>query len=220
MYNYYSSPTVSNCIFSGNVATSDGGGIYYFDMSSSTVRNCTFSGNLAANSGGGIFFNSSSPRVANSIFWGNAASSEGNEIHTVYSANPRFRYCDIAGSGGSGPDWNGSFGIDGGGNIDVDPLFADPSARDFHLQSRAGRFSARPGGPLWVFDTHTSPCIDTGDPATAVGFEEQDNGHRINIGAFGGTHQASKSSNIPGDANHDGHVNLLDLALVADHWLQ
>jgi len=51
MYNVSSSPTVTNCTFSGNSATY-GGGISNEYSSSPTVTNCTFSGNSASYGGG------------------------------------------------------------------------------------------------------------------------------------------------------------------------
>ncbi|MHC4695671.1 MAG: right-handed parallel beta-helix repeat-containing protein, partial [Planctomycetota bacterium] len=51
MFNDNSSPTVTNCTFSGNMASYHGGGMYNNNSSSPTVTNCTFSGNTA--SGGG-----------------------------------------------------------------------------------------------------------------------------------------------------------------------
>ena len=39
----------------------------------------------------------------------------------------------------------------------------------------------------------TSPCIDAGDPSTLVGLEPLPNGDIINLGAYGGTSEASKS---------------------------
>ena len=54
---------------------------------------------------------------------------------------------------------------------------------------------------IWVYDRVTSPCIDAGDPASPLGDElmsvprDPDNRYgvnaRINMGAFGGTSQAS-----------------------------
>ncbi len=76
--------------------------------------------------------------------------------------------------------------------------------------------------PVWSVDTVTSPCIDTGDPGMNVGNEPEGNGSRINMGAYGGTYQASKSSDvetIPGDANGDGKVDFRDVAIVAGNWL-
>lgn len=58
------------------------------------------------------------------------------------------------------------------GNISVAPHFLDPNDHDYHL---AGN----------------SPCIDAGDPNTPVGKEPQPNGQRINLGAYGGTDEAS-----------------------------
>ncbi len=69
MYNSNSSPTVTNCTFSGN--TADFGGGVYNTNSSPMVTNCTFSGNTA-NFGGGMCNNSSSPTVAGSTFMANS----------------------------------------------------------------------------------------------------------------------------------------------------
>jgi hypothetical protein len=46
-----------------------------------------------------------------------------------------------------------------------------------------------------VFDTVTSPCIDRGDPTSVVAEELWPHGNRINLGAFGGTVEASYSEN-------------------------
>jgi hypothetical protein len=82
-------------------------------------------------------------------------------------------------------------GWEGEGNLDKDPLFADPDADDYHLKSAAGRWD--PATQTWVQDTVTSPCIDAGDPTTDLIDEPDPNGGRINLGAYGGTTQASKS---------------------------
>ena len=92
----------------------------------------------------------------------------------------------------------------GTGNIHADPQFADA---DCHLASG-------------------SPCIDTGDPADSVGAEPKCNGDRINMGAYGGTPEASKTyfggpickTIVAGDINGDGQVNRTDLEIMALHW--
>jgi len=61
-----------------------------------------------------------------------------------------------------------------------------------HLRSQAGRWDPKTGA--WVRDTVTSPCIDAGDPESPVGREPFPNGGIINMGAYGGTANASKSS--------------------------
>jgi hypothetical protein len=61
---------------------------------------------------------------------------------------------------------------------------------DYHLRSQAGRWDAL--NP-WFQDEITSPCIDAGNPSTPISSEPLPNGGRINMGAYGGTSQASLS---------------------------
>lgn len=87
-----------------------------------------------------------------------------------------------------------------------------------------------PAGPSqWVYDPNTSPCIDTGgifdgtpgDPNDWRG-ELWPHGKRINMGAYGGTPQASMSPNHVGniaDLDHDDEVDVLDLELLSKDWL-
>ena len=130
------------------------------------ITNCTIAGNLKS----GI--QDSIATVTNSIVYFNGNAQIVNIIGTV-------TYCDVQGS------------FQGTGNIDADPLFADSANGDYHLKSQAGRW--HPGSETWISDDQTSDCIDAGDPATAIGLEPNPNGAVINIGAYGGTTQASKS---------------------------
>ncbi|MFC1806713.1 right-handed parallel beta-helix repeat-containing protein, partial [Planctomycetota bacterium] len=82
---------------------------------------------------------------------------------------------------------------DGGlGNFSTDPRFADPDNGDYHLESTAGRHD--PATSSWVVDDVDSPCIDMGDPSQPVGDEPTPNGGRLNMGAYGGTAEASKTA--------------------------
>lgn len=75
----------------------------------------------------------------------------------------------------------------------------------------------------WVSDDVTSPCIDAADPNDLDWQNELwPHGGRINMGAYGGTPQASMSLNDVGntaDLDHDGRVDLDDWSLWADDWL-
>lgn len=121
-------------------------------------------------------------------------------------------------------DFDGS--SPGPGDIFADPLFADSTNRDYHLKSQAGRYD--PNLVNWVCDSNTSPCIDAGNPADSIGHELFPNGGIINMGAYGGTAEASKSyfgepvceTIIAGDINGDCKVNFKDFALMAFHWLE
>ena len=79
--NFSSSPTVTNCTFSGNSATYLGGGILNAD-SSPTVTNCTFSGNSAGWSGGGMY--NAHSLLTDSMFNGDSATYSGE----IYNYTP------------------------------------------------------------------------------------------------------------------------------------
>jgi predicted outer membrane repeat protein/parallel beta-helix repeat protein len=104
MFNYDASPTVINCTFTGNSATYSGGGMYN-SGSSPTVTNCTFSSNSATTSGGGICNFSSSPTVSNCTFESNTAT-QGGGIYNYFSSSPTITNCTFT---------NNSAGADGGG---------------------------------------------------------------------------------------------------------
>ena len=73
----------------------------------------------------------------------------------------------------------------------------------------------------WVSDSQTSGAIDAGAAGQDIGDELWPNGERVNMGAYGGTVQASWSPDSAGnvaDINHDDMVNALDLEQLAQHW--
>jgi len=111
------SPTIRDCIISGNFANL-GGGIRCSSSSAPMIANCTISGN-SASQGGGISSTSSSPTITNSIFWGDSAP-ESPEIH-IYSGSPVVTFSDVQGG------WPEE------GNIQTDPLFT--GGGDYHLST-------------------------------------------------------------------------------------
>ncbi|MCP4707259.1 MAG: hypothetical protein GY869_01425, partial [Planctomycetes bacterium] len=155
--NYLSDSSVTSCTFSSNSAGRRGGGGISNYLSDPSVTSCTFSSNFAEMGGGMSNLENSSPTVKNCIFWGNIVDPECNmaddECNDVgfdnsnsifnFRSDALISYCDIAGCGGSGGGWNDFRGTDGGGNIDEDPVFADPN----------DNLRLLPG----------SPCIDAGD---------------------------------------------------------
>ncbi|MCK4654973.1 MAG: right-handed parallel beta-helix repeat-containing protein, partial [Candidatus Cloacimonetes bacterium] len=138
LYFLHSNPTLIKVTVSGNNANYDGGGIYC-DNSNAMLTNVTISENTAGDDGGGISSSwGSSPGLLNCILWNDFPQ----EIYLGYQSSITVSYSNIQ----SG--WTGI------GNIDADPLFADPQSGDFHL--------------TWanfpIPDSTMSPCIDTGDP--------------------------------------------------------
>jgi hypothetical protein len=69
--------------------------------------------------------------------------------------------------------------------------------------------------------------LDAGDPNSPIGHEPFPNGGRINMGAYGGTAEASKSyfdeppceAIVAGDLNGDCKVDFEDLTILAFRWL-
>jgi len=195
IYCYGASPTINNCSIAGN----SGAGIELYNGSNPEITNCRITANagagilmlartggriivynypaitnctIAGNLQGGI--SGSIPTITNSIIWANSPQQIAGTPAPV-----SVTYSDIQG------------GFPGIGNIDADPLFADPDNGDYHLKSQAGRWD--PNSQTWVLDEVTSPCIDAGDMSTPVGFEPFPNGGVVNMGAYGGTAEASKS---------------------------
>lgn len=189
-------------------------------QSNPTLTNCTFVENTGnAYDGGGIHNQSSSSTLRNCIFWGNIDSGGTDESAQIYNdsgGSADVSYCCIQGLGV----------FAGSGNIDNDPCFIGFDENDFHLKSQAGRWDSNT--ERWAQDDVTSPCIDAGDPNGSIGWEPFPNGGVINMGAYGGTEEASKSyfgapvceKPIAGDINGDCKVDFKDFAIMASHWLE
>jgi hypothetical protein len=103
---------------------------------------------------------------------------------------------------------------------------------DYHLKSEGWRLDTKFTPPRWTYDYVTSRCIDAGNPGSALGGElltiPGDPGHiwgenlRINMGAYGGTRQASMppyDRALLADITNDGLVNGSDFAHQASDWL-
>jgi len=95
MYNYQSSPTLTNVTFSGNSANYGGG--MYTPYSSPTLMNVTFSGN-SANYGGGMYNYQSSPTLTNVTFSGNSANYRGGGMYNDYQSSPTLTNVTFSGN--------------------------------------------------------------------------------------------------------------------------
>jgi len=238
MYLYRYDATFRNCLFEGNYATSSGG-VAYIEDGGLTFENCTFAGNSCGASGGCFWISymgaTHEAVCTNSIFRDNSAGGSGDVVYLsgVGTAGGVFRYgyCDINPSDMAHAALGGWVVQNLGGNVNVDPLFGYAGYWDsgvgewipgnYRLQSMVGRFNPITGG--WVVDAAHSPCIDAGDPADDYSGEPGHNGERINMGAYGGTDEASQSpycdTPIPADLTGDCRVDIEDFAELAAAWL-
>jgi len=168
---------LEQCIISNNTAEA-GGGIFASSPAYVRVTNCTIADNSLSSSqmsiGGGIHSAGSNIAIRNSIVWYNDGKAV---LLNNPASNSPVLYSNIEGY------------YPGQGNIDTNPLFASAAGTDYHLRSVLGRYY----NGQWVTDQDNSPCIDAGDPQDPVGSEPFPNGNRINMGAYGGTPEASKS---------------------------
>ncbi|MHC4646009.1 MAG: Ig-like domain-containing protein [Planctomycetota bacterium] len=190
---------ITNCLIINNSVTgSNGGGLHQCD---GHILNCSIANNRANFMGGGL--HDCDGTIKNCIIWGNVAEHEGNQLQ--WSSVPTFSCVQ-----------GGSVGL---GNVDTDPCFADPCNGDYHLRSAVGRWD--PNSESWVSDANTSLCIDAGNPGCDPGEEPVPNGNRINMGAYGGTAEASKSPAewaLPADLTNDRKVDFNDLKTLSDFW--
>jgi len=124
--------------------------------------------------------------IKNSILYFNGQSAAGVQIN---GTDVNVMFSDVQG------------GYQGDGNIDANPEFvqlgtwADPDVYllgDYHLKSTAGHWD--PVTSAWLLNETSSPCIDTGDPIAPIGSEPSGNGGIINMGAYGGTPEASRTT--------------------------
>jgi parallel beta-helix repeat protein len=167
--------TFVNNLITDNTAAANGGGVSLYDGSTAVIINNTLANNQANGIGGGLYVhNGTSATLRNSILWANQAAQ------IINNGTVQITYSDVAGG------WSGV------GNLSQAPLFADPTAGDYHLRSQGGRY--QPATHTWVTDNLHSPAIDAGNPTDAFANETQPNGARINLGAFGNTAQASRSN--------------------------
>ncbi len=194
---------VVNCLISGHPEC---GILIGSKVEKAMIKNCTIIDNIDACDSFGIRSYNKHTIFENCILKDNG----NNQLYGKYIV---VSYSDI--SDNTDHIWPGF------GNLNADPLFADPNNGDYHLLSQAGRWD--PDSQQWVRDDVSSPCIDGGDPTDWVGDEPAGSGGRINMGYFGGTAQASKTDfcngSLPGDINRDCVVNFVDFALMTSNWL-
>ncbi|MDP8241095.1 MAG: Ig-like domain-containing protein [Candidatus Hatepunaea meridiana] len=202
---------ISDATISYNSSTNDAGGMY-LSGSDPLLRNVLISGNSGRNAGGlqlngsshpiltnvtivnnmgrsvwtgGIFLEEIGPDIdlVNTIVRNNTVNGESRNIMNYGDNDPfSIEYCNIEG-GEDGIIGNVDWGE---GNIDFDPLFADPDNDDYNL--------------TWEnypeYDDSRSPCIDTGDPDS----DDDPDGTRADMGAYYFEHEPAADISVEPEA--------------------
>ena len=130
---------------------------------------------IAYNTFGVDIFGGSRPIITNCIFWNN--NDNNGDVDYEYIDFVTYSRIENARTNST--------------NIVADPEFFidDRDNGNYHLKSTNGRYY----NGIWKYDSIDSPCIDTGD-GEPKREPSQSNGGKINMGAYGGTPFASKSS--------------------------
>ncbi len=109
---------------------------------------------------------------------------------SIIQAYPQPLSLDFCASGSLTPEYMGVIEVNS--SLDGrDINFVDPEHGDFHLKSTTGHWD--PGAGAFVPDTESSSLIDAGYAVLGPLNETMPHGFVINIGAYGGTSQASLS---------------------------
>jgi hypothetical protein len=176
------SASIVGDLFHDNRCDGTGGAALYVDGtgvpptgSTARLENVTITDHACkADSRGSAIFTEggSSIAVTNSIITGNGGSSQIFACTDCAEGIPKPPQSTIAYSLVGGAAVNVKRGA---GMLTGAPGFVRPAANDFHL-------------------ARGSKAIDAADPASAVGREPRPNGRRRNLGAYGGSVEATKSA--------------------------
>jgi RHS repeat-associated protein len=187
------SADISKSIIKDNTSKVNGGGISDFN---GRIENCIIAGNTTTSNGGGIA--DSYADIVNCTIADNTASQGGglyncdgfikntiiwNNSPDQLFDSPYITYSCIQ-------NWTGG----GTENISDNPIFVDSENGNYHL------------------DVH-SKCIDKGDRTSDYDNELENNGDRINLGAYGNTSEAEiyDSSDSGPDTDADGLKDWMEI---------
>ncbi|MEM9849177.1 MAG: right-handed parallel beta-helix repeat-containing protein, partial [Bacteroidota bacterium] len=163
-----SSPTFTNCGFVDNQAVTNGGGIYNSNGITSLLLNTSFAENTAGSEGGAVYNETNVElEIANSLLWDNSANNDNTtasaSIFSDATSTTTVTFSSIQNSGGS-LSWNTALGVDGGANIEEDPLFSDLINGNVTLPDFSPVIDAGDSSRVSVdFDIADNPRIDCAD---------------------------------------------------------
>jgi alkaline phosphatase len=128
---YGSSPTISNCVITGNYAADDGGGIFCDNGSEAEISNCTVNDNEAGDRGGGMYCRDSNSTIRDCDVNSNDATMGGGLYYTA--SEPLVEDCTISDNessgSGSAPDGGGIYCLSSNATI-INCIISDNSTGD------------------------------------------------------------------------------------------
>ena len=199
MYNDSSSPTVTNCTFSGNTAVSGGGGMLNI-RGTPTISNCAFSENMA-DGGGGMLNANNSPTITNCTFAGNTAVDGGGGMLNS-EGTPTISYCTFIGNTGGPFGGGGMHNFDNSGTISNCTLIGNTAT----------------GGGGGMFNQGSSPTVS--NSAVCANTPDQISGPFIDGGGILISLFCPPPQPLPceGDLDGDGVVGINDFLDLLAAW--
>ena len=215
LYTAFSSIDLTNCSLSGNVA-GNGGAMYNF-QTSPVLTNSTFSANSASQDGGGVFNQlEAHPSITNCVLWGNTDSGptdESAQLFNLFMSEPTVNFSCVQGLTGD----FGGIGNIGDDPLFVDPDGEDdiPGTEDddLHLLSGSPCIDA-------ADNTAVPKGIDTdldGNPRFVDDPDTKDTGFGdppiVDMGAY-----EFQPALCPADLDASGDVGVKDLLFLLGAW--
>ncbi|MBA7647400.1 hypothetical protein ES703_55172 [subsurface metagenome] len=146
------SPTITGCIISNNSSSNAGGGIFSWQRSSPTISNCTISDNRSMGGGGICCWWESSPTITNSTLSGNSAQHGG----AIYCQDSILTIQNCVISGNIAEDGTEFSEFSDGGAI-----LCSGGSSTISSCTITGNSAGHAGGGIasWADDTTVSNCI-------------------------------------------------------------
>ncbi|MCK4887758.1 MAG: right-handed parallel beta-helix repeat-containing protein [Planctomycetes bacterium] len=214
---------ISNCLITDNQFYDCGQPRPVISGCGGLIKNCTIANNGTSAI---LVSDNKSLTIQNSIIVGNGTP----QIEVMSGSTLNISYCDL------GDDEVGEIELVnwGLGNFEGDPYFVNEAEWDYHLKSEGWRWSKDlMHGTHWTYNDVTSPCVDSGNPGSPLAYElltipdDPDNDWganlRINVGAYGGTAQASMPPHewiLLGDLSNNDRIDYRDLSSQMENWLE
>lgn len=149
---YGVSPTITDCIFTGNAAI-EGGAVYAWDDALPAFTDCVFESNTATRGGTGLFRVTANATFTGCTFYANAATQRGGALHIDYGADVVLTSCLFS--------RNRSEGHGGAVYIDDTASQVGHTSPEFKSCTFSDNQATARGGAIAVYNKAT-PWIDGG----------------------------------------------------------
>ncbi len=205
VFNNSASPTFESCIFQSNTANPSSGGAAFNFSGAAQYIDTKFVNNHAETSGGGMSSQGAAPTVINCQFVGNTADEDGGAVRNIQGSSGEFINCSFE-SNTAGNNAGAMINVDSSSTLVGDSLFCENAPNNI-----VGSFNNAGGNE--TLDTCPSPCAGSSDLNCDGTVDVSD--LLILLAAWGSCDDAS---NCPADLDGNGVVDVSDLLILLANW--